>query len=105
MKAKFSVYMIIRSLISANFCYVIPFIHPVKTFTIAVLSPVFPFCPHYQAVHPHRVHYVTKIDDVSSNQTAFVWNVKDSAVGQSFLIIPGTEMDATYLCTGKQDIQ
>lgn len=88
MKAKLSVYMIVRSLISAHFCCVIPFLHPVKTFIVGVLLPVFPFCPHYQAVHPHRVHYVTKMEDVCSCQTAFVWNVKDRAVGQSFLIIP-----------------
>lgn len=29
-----------------------------------------------------------KMEDVCSCQTAFVWNVKDRAVGQSFLIIP-----------------
>lgn len=44
MKVRFSVYMIVRSLISVCFCCVIPFLHPVKTFT-AVLLPTFPFCP------------------------------------------------------------
>lgn len=37
-----------------------------------------------------------------SCQTAFIWNVKDRAVGQRFLII---RIDVTHLCTGKQDIQ
>lgn len=43
-KQGFSVYMIVRSLISAHFC-VISFLHPVKTFNIVFLLPTFPFCP------------------------------------------------------------
>lgn len=43
MKVTFSVYMILRSLFSAHFSCVIPFLHPEKISTV-VLLPTFPFC-------------------------------------------------------------
>lgn len=45
-KVRFSVYVVVRSLISAHFFCMIAFLHPVKTFTVVVvLLPTFPFCP------------------------------------------------------------